>query len=170
MKKVTFGISNCNRLFYLKSCLESLLICTSDYENKEIIIVDNASIEEGTEEYLKEKESQGIKVFRQEKRDPANEFAKALNLIYENATGDYICPLQGDTQFVLKGGWLKHYVEYCEKYLYNIGSMSLDAQRMIKIDNHTPFGAFSQEDIDSEFPFFVDSTLLLLIILLITFW
>ena len=81
---VTIGIVNCNRLFYLKSCLESFLDCTQDYPNKEIIIVDNASVEEGTEEYLVEKEKQGVKVFRQLLRDPNNEFARGLNLIYRD--------------------------------------------------------------------------------------
>ena len=50
--KVTFGMVNCNRLFYLKSCLQSLIECTKDYPNKEIIVIDNASQESGTKEYL----------------------------------------------------------------------------------------------------------------------
>ena len=49
--KVSFGIVNYNRLFYLKSCLESIVDCTFDYPNTEIIDVDNASVEEGTDEY-----------------------------------------------------------------------------------------------------------------------
>ena len=101
--KVTFGIVNCNRLHYMRSCLESLLYCTDSYDNKEIIIVDNASVEQGTSEYLDEKEKQGIIVIRQEKRDPSSEFAKGLNVIIENSTGEYICPLQGDMQFIVKG-------------------------------------------------------------------
>jgi len=129
LPKVTFGIINCNRLYYLKSCLESLLYCTEDYPNKEIILIDNASTEEGTEEYLKEKEKQGVKVIRQEQRDPSNEFAKALNIVAEEATGDFICPLQGDVQFVIKGGWLKEYVEFYQQNVSRVGSILLDAQR-----------------------------------------
>ena len=136
LPKVTFGIVNCNRLFYLKSCLESLLYCTQDYENKEIIIIDNASIEEGTEDYLKEKSLQGIKVIRQEKRDPANEFAKAMNIIYTTATGEFICPLQGDMQFVLKDGWLKDYVNFYKNNLNTVGCILLDAQRNITNKQH----------------------------------
>ena len=128
---VTFGIVNCNRLFYLKSCLESLLFCTEDYPNKEIIVVDNASIEEGTEEYLLEKEKQGIRVFRQKQRDPANEFAIGLNLICKEAKGDFICPIQGDKQFTLRGGWLKEYVKFYSENMQNIGCMSFDAQRAV---------------------------------------
>ena len=84
--KVTFGFVNCNRLHYLRSCVESLLICTEDYSNKEIIIVDNASKEEGTEEYLNDLRDRGFKVFVQEERDPSNEYAKALNIIAEKPT------------------------------------------------------------------------------------
>jgi|TARA_Y100000310_G_scaffold341219_1_gene439684 glycosyltransferase involved in cell wall biosynthesis len=148
LPRVTFGVVNCNRLFYLKSCLESLIHCTEDYENKEFILIDNASIEEGTEEYLQEKEKQGIKVIRQEKRDPANEFAKALNMIVREATGDYICPVQGDIQFTVKNGWLEDYVKLYEKY-DDIGSISFDAQRNVR----NAGGMFSNLIGDSEFKF-----------------
>jgi glycosyltransferase involved in cell wall biosynthesis len=148
LPRVTFGIVNCNRLFYLKSCLESLIHCTEDYKNKEIILVDNASIEEGTKEYLQKKEEQGVRVFRQEKRDPANEFAKALNIIVREATGDYICPVQGDIQFTVKNGWLKDYVNLYKKY-DDVGCISLDAQRNVR--NLT--GMYSNLIGDSEFKF-----------------
>jgi|ETNvirnome_2_300_1030623.scaffolds.fasta_scaffold12456_2 glycosyltransferase involved in cell wall biosynthesis len=132
LPKVTFGIVNCNRLFYLKSCVESLLYCTEDYPNKEIIIVDNASNEEGTEEYLREKGGQGIKVFRQQTRDPSNEFAHALNLIVRESTGDFVCPLQGDMQFVIKGKWLHEYVNFFQENDKNIGCILFDAQRSVR--------------------------------------
>lgn len=148
LPKVTFGVVNCNRLFYLKSCLESLIHCTEDYKNKEIILIDNASTEEGTEEYLQEKENQGIRVFRQEKRDPENEFAKALNMIVREATGDYICPVQGDIQFTVKNGWLKDYVSIYEKY-DDIGCISFDAQRNVR----NAEGVYSNLIGDSEFKF-----------------
>ena len=61
--KVTFGMVNCNRLFYLKSCLQSLIECTQDYPNKEIIVIDNASQESGTKEYLNSIESDLVKVY-----------------------------------------------------------------------------------------------------------
>ena len=131
LPKVSFGIVNCNRLYYLQSCLESLLDCTKDYPNKEIIIVDNASIEEGTSEYLSEKEAQGIKVFRQLKRDPNNEFAKALNLIHRESSGEYVAMLQGDMQFILRGEWLKRYVGLFQNYEDEVGCIIFDAQRTV---------------------------------------
>ena len=154
--RVTFGIVNCNRLHYLRSCLESLIFTTESYKNKEIIVVDNSSVEEGTQEYLKEKESQGITVIRTHERDPSNEFARALNTIYENSTGEYICPLQGDMQFVLKGAWLERYVEYFEKRKEGIGCIALDAQRRSTIARRSPYAVFDESDIEADFRFFID--------------
>ena len=132
--KVSFGIVNCNRLHYLKSCLESLVVCTEDYSDKEIIVIDNASIETGTEEYLESLRQRGIKVFKTQVRDPSNEYAKALNKIVEVSTGEIICPLSGDLQFVVKGGWVKSYVDLM-KSRPDIGSIMLDAQRKVTINS-----------------------------------
>tara|TARA_A100001015_G_scaffold300106_1_gene385062 strand:- start:1923 stop:2852 length:930 start_codon:yes stop_codon:yes gene_type:complete len=130
--KVSFGFVNCNRLHYLKSCLESFLICTEDYENKEILVVDNASAELGTEQYLSELKDRGFKVFRQDDRDPSNEYAKALNILAENSTGDYVAMIPADVQFVVRGGWLSEYVEFFEKFEDTTGCISFDAQRTIR--------------------------------------
>jgi len=135
MKKVTFGIVNCNRLFYLKSCLESLLDTTKNYQNKEVFVVDNASVENGTKEYLEEIESRGIKVFRKSERNFANEFAIGLNTIISNASGDYLCMLQGDMQFVLPD-WLHDVVSFYDKNLDVVGNIMLDAQRKVTHNNH----------------------------------
>ena len=130
--KVTFGFVNCNRLFYLKSCVESFIETTTDYPNKEIIIVDNASAEAGTDEYLKSLEDRGHIVYKQEARDPSNEYAKALNFIAENATGEFVAPIPADMQFVVKGGWLKEYVDLFQKHKNTIGCISFDAQRRVR--------------------------------------
>ena len=135
MKKVTFGIVNCNRLFYLKSCFESLMETTADYENKELIVVDNASVEEGTEEYLKSLELRGVNVIRKTSRDPSNEFAIGLNEIVEKSTGDYLCLLQGDMQFILKG-WLREVVEFYELNYDVVGTFILDGQRRARISQN----------------------------------
>jgi glycosyltransferase involved in cell wall biosynthesis len=135
MKKVSFGIVNCNRLFYLKSCLESLLDTTDDYKEKEIIIVDNASVEKGTAEYLENLEARGLTVVRKNNRNPANEFAIGLNTIISRASGDYLCLLQGDMQFILPG-WLQDVVGFYEKNVDVVGSVMLDAQRRITHNSH----------------------------------
>jgi len=133
---VTFGFVNCNRLYYLKSCLESFLKCTQDYPNKEIIVVDNASIEKGTDEYLNDLKKRNIKVYKQENRDTRNEYAKALNIIVENSKGEFIAPLAADMQFTLSSGWLTEYVKFFNKYKEIIGCISFDAQRRIRLDGH----------------------------------
>jgi glycosyltransferase involved in cell wall biosynthesis len=135
MKKVTFGVVGCNRLFYLKSCIESLLDTTQEYTNKELIIVDNASVEAGTKEYLSSLEERGFTVIRKLERNPPNEFAIGLNEIFRQSSGDYVCMLQGDMQFVLPN-WLKDVIEFYEKNLDSVGSFMLDAQRRITINSH----------------------------------
>jgi len=117
------------------------MICTADYEDKEIIVVDNASTEEGTAELLDELEAMGVVVFRQKERDPSNEFAKALNLIVENARGDYVIPLQGDMQFIVQGGWLDKFVKLFEKRSEYVGCIMLDAQRRVTNTSHVYGGA-----------------------------
>jgi len=109
-----------------------LLYCTRDYNNKEIIVVDNASVEEGTKEYLDEKEAQGVRVIRQSTRNPSNEFAIALNTIVRESSGEFICPLQGDSQFVINGTWLHEYVRFFSEHRENIGCIMFDAQRSVR--------------------------------------
>lgn len=127
---VSVGIVNCNRLHYLRSCLESFLECTEDYVNKEVIVVDNASTEEGTEEYLLDLESRGHRVVRMTARDPSNEFAKGLNTIVRESSGDYVVMLQGDMQFIVRGKWLGEYVKIYEENP-GIGCITFDAQRTV---------------------------------------
>lgn len=154
MKRVTFGFVNCNRLHYLRSAVESVLECTSDYENREFIIVDNASVEPGTQEYLAEKEAQGFKVFRTTERDPSNEFAKALNLIYEQATGDFICPLQADSQFIVRGRWLSRYVALYTGREKSVGCIGFDAQRAVTLNRRKYRHTASRIGyVDDKFPF-----------------
>lgn len=150
---VTFGIVNCNRLHYLKSCFESLVFCTDDYPNREFIVVDNASIETGTAEYLTKLESAGVKVVRNAVRDPANEFAKGLNTIISLAQGEILFPLQGDMQFVIRGKWLQKYVDLVMSN-DSVGCVLLDAQRLVTHKRHE--GKMSEFVTEDEFKFVID--------------
>jgi glycosyltransferase involved in cell wall biosynthesis len=134
---VTFGIVNCNRLHYLRSCFESLYDTTADYREREFIVVDNASTETGTDAYLTLLEVRGVKVVRNAQRDPANEFAKGLNTICELAQGEFIAPLQGDMQFTVIG-WLPEYVKFYQQTPDTTGCMAMDAQRRIRHIQHSP--------------------------------
>ena len=146
MSRVTFGIVNYNRLFYLKSCAETLMESVSDYGDVEFICVDDNSKEIGTKEYLKTLQDRGWKVINQEdhrisEKDKAdsygdttymNAFSEALNIMLELATGELFVPLQGDVQFVKKN-WLKSYVELLEER-DDVGCVCLDAQRGVRLE------------------------------------
>jgi len=119
----------------LQSCFESLYDTTSGYDNREFIVVDNASVEQGTQEYLMNLEERGVKVIRKKERNPSNEFAIGLNTIISSATGDYLCMLQGDMQFVLPG-WLHDVVSFYDNNVDVVGNIMLDAQRRTTHMNH----------------------------------
>ena len=62
--------------------------------SQEIIVIDNASQESVTKEYLDSIESSLVKVYRTEKRDPSNEYARGLNTIYEKSDGEFVMLLE----------------------------------------------------------------------------
>ena len=145
--KVTVGIVNYNRLFYLKSCAKSLIESTKDFDNIEFMCVDDNSSEPGTDNFLKTLSDSGWKVFNQQEyrdgekkhsdsyndHDHAFAFFDALNLMFERSHGDLFIPLQGDMQFIRRG-WLQEYVDlFTEKE--NILSATLDAQRRVRLSN-----------------------------------
>lgn len=147
MSKVTFGIVNYNRLFYLKSCAETLMESVADYKDVEFICIDDNSKEKGTTEYLETLKERGWLVINQEehrqqekeKVDFYNDtvhmsaFSDALNIMLDKATGDYFVPIQGDIQFVKKN-WLSSYVELFEER-DDIGCICLDAQRRVRLES-----------------------------------
>ena len=143
--KVSFGIINYNRLFYLKSCAESLMESVKDYPDVEFICIDDNSREPGTQEYLQSLKDRGWIVVNQENyrkltkksihaiKDVIDEFSSALNLFYQLSTGDLLAPLQVDMQFIRKD-WLNEYVN-----LFNerddVFAIMFDAQRRVRLEN-----------------------------------
>jgi glycosyltransferase involved in cell wall biosynthesis len=143
--KITFGIVNYNRLFYLKSCAESLMASVEDYHDDiQFICVDDNSVEPGTKEYLEHLKTKNWLIINQEDRrnnekssihgnvEHIDPWAEAVNLIYENATGDLIAPLQGDMQFIRKN-WLEDYVQLY-KNNSDVFAAMFDAQRRIRLE------------------------------------
>tara|TARA_Y100000592_G_C5437986_1_gene301774 strand:- start:628 stop:1470 length:843 start_codon:yes stop_codon:yes gene_type:complete len=63
-------------------------------------------------------------------RDPSNEFAKGLNTIVRETSGEYLVMLQGDMQFTLKGEWLRRYVKLYQTSPM-VGCITFDAQRTV---------------------------------------
>ena len=147
--KITFGIINHNRLFYLKSCVKSLTN-SLDGIDSELICIDDNSVESGTKEYLDFLSRHGWKVIHQEEKrkmnkslssknniDHINPFSEALNIIHQESTGDLIVPLQGDMQFI-RNDWVREVINLFEQ-TQDIGTVILDAQRKIRLHQNCAF-------------------------------
>lgn len=153
--RVSIGIVNCNRLYYLRSQVASLIETLGGDAPlvRELIIIDNASVEPGTDEYLRNLPFMGHgcaqHVIRHEHRDPNNEFARGLNEITSIADGDVIIPLQGDSQFIRRG-WLRDALKVVERP--DCGCVVLDAQRRITHQNARLVRACSEAFIDLKRP------------------
>lgn len=136
---ISIGVVNCNRLYYLAATVDSIIETTS--KNKvELIIVDNGSIEPGTDEYVRSlidnytSETLKIIYHKQQGRDPKNEYAKALNIIALTARADLILPMPGDVQFIEKG-WVDRYIHFFKEYKDIIGCVAIDAQRKKRLES-----------------------------------
>ena len=128
--KVTIGIIGCNRLHYFRALIDSARECIQ-YDNLEWIVYDNASVEAGMKEYLDTLDFVDDLVVRKE-RSPATEHISAMNEIVHKASGEYIIFMPDDIQFVLRGEWLKDYVELAQNNP-RVGSIVLNAQRYVTL-------------------------------------
>ncbi len=91
-----------DRVALLSNCINGLLNHT-DYNNIEIIIIDNGSQEESTLTYLESLESHStIKIIRD---DSEFNFSELNNIALNYATGDYIGLINNDIS-VIKPHWL----------------------------------------------------------------
>lgn len=128
----SFGVVNCNRLFYARSQVKSLLMSLGDDAKKcELIFVDNASVETGTTEFLQNLQASDfrhVKIISNTSRDHKNEFAAALNTIVNAAQSEIIIPLQGDAQFI-RHHWLQDVLKAMSRQ--DCGSVIIDAQRNV---------------------------------------
>ncbi len=142
--KITIGIVNFNRLYYLRSCVKSLMQSIDDFKDIELICVDDGSIESGTKEYLNSIEKLGWKIIHQDERRKKNKiegvdnrchispFSEALNIIYKESSGDIIIPLQGDGQFI-RNNWLKEIIRLV-KNKKDVACIVFDAQRKKRLE------------------------------------
>ena len=140
--KISIGIVNYNRLFYLKSCAESLMATTKGHDT-ELICIDDGSIESGTANYLNELRDLNWTVINQnetrggdkksgcDNSSHINPFSEALNIIHKRSHGELVLQLQGDMQFI-RDDWLDDVLK-----LFNnrkdVGTLVLDAQRKVRL-------------------------------------
>lgn len=94
----------------LEKCISSILSST-DYENYEIVVVDNASREKLTLEYFDWLKANGHRVI---KFDFPFNFSAICNLGATQARGAYLCFLNNDTEIV-NSGWLGNLIRHAQQ-------------------------------------------------------
>jgi GT2 family glycosyltransferase/glycosyltransferase involved in cell wall biosynthesis len=131
--KVSVVVVTFNNIDLTRACLASLE-ANSDYENLEIIVVDNAS-SDGSPEFLKTWASQGANR-RLILNDDNRGFAAANNQGLAVATGEYLAMLNNDT-FVTPG-WIRTLVNHLKRDhgIGLIGPVTGNIGNEAKIDIH----------------------------------
>lgn len=103
--KISFCTTCKNRLFHLKQTLPISIINSSDYFDREFIILDYNS-EDGLYEWAKSNllhwEKAGVVKYLRTRKPQYFSAAHAKNIAHKNATGDILCNLDCDN-FVTKG-------------------------------------------------------------------
>ncbi|MDD5396687.1 MAG: glycosyltransferase family 2 protein [Candidatus Moranbacteria bacterium] len=99
-----------DKIELLQKCLESILQKTS-YENYEVILVDNNSVEEKTDEYLK-RFANNEKIKNLDYADQFN-FSAINNFAVKHAKGEYLLFLNNDTE-VISENWLEEMLKCFE--------------------------------------------------------
>ena len=103
---VSIIILNWNGMEHLEVCLKSAL--AQNYDNLEVIVVDNGSTD-GSIEYIR-KEFQGrVKLIVNSENVG---FAKGNNIGFENSSGKYVIALNNDTE--VDSNWVRSMVEVAE--------------------------------------------------------
>ncbi|MBD8684815.1 glycosyltransferase family 2 protein [Pseudomonas sp. CFBP 13719] len=107
LPKVSIIIPTRDHLALLKKCIEGVLMNT-DYNNLEVIVVDNDSTDPGTLTYLNEIQELGVVVIRY---PFAFNYAAVNNRAADVATGQFVCLLNNDIE-ILEKDWLKELVSH----------------------------------------------------------
>jgi len=93
MNSLHILIVNLNNLFYTKNCVADLMRqMDGDFD---LTVVDNASTEEGTSEYMDMLGRNGVTAVKHEERVPLNEL---WNRFYRSTQNPYLCLLNNDVR------------------------------------------------------------------------
>jgi GT2 family glycosyltransferase len=104
MIKLSLIIVSYNTRYFLKKCLESIIINTSKDFKYEVIIVDNASVDGSIEEVKKlqsKNKNDNLEIKIVENIENLG-FAKANNIAVKEAKGNYLLFLNSDTELLYK--------------------------------------------------------------------
>ena len=110
--KASVIIPTKDRYELIRNCLESL-ISKTEYDDYEVLVLDNGSSDRRVLEFLSsfEKESEKVRVLR---LDMPFNFSSLINIGVSKAKGSVICLLNNDTEVVEKD-WLKEMVSIALK-------------------------------------------------------
>jgi GT2 family glycosyltransferase len=114
--KVSIIIPTRDKSDLLSTCVYSILQNTS-FNNYEIIIVDNGSVDEKTFALFQRLQTYGVKVM---KHDAIFNFSELVNLGAGAATGDYLCLLNNDIE-VVSCDWLQELLSHAS--LHSVGAV-----------------------------------------------
>lgn len=128
LPQVSIIVPTKDKLELLGPCIGSVLELT-DYDNFEILIVDNGSVERRTADYFARlRQRQNVRVLEDHR---AYNFSAINNLAVQRARGSYLCFLNNDTE-VLEPSWLTELMRHAvrphvgavgAKLLYEDGSI-----------------------------------------------
>ena len=108
---LTVIIPTKDKLELLRPCVESVLART-DYDPYEILIVDNASVEDRTADYLAEVcKNPKVRVLSY---PGAYNYSAINNFAVAEARGSFVCLLNNDTE-VMNAGWLSEMMRYASR-------------------------------------------------------
>lgn len=122
--KILFAVITCNRLFYLKNCVNSILSFVK-LDDVDIMIIDNCTIELGFDEYVKSLPSNVI-IKRFEDRVP-NELYRAMNYAVKYCLKngiDIVNFIQDDYQFLYRLDSMLPTVMKCFKKYSRVGQIN----------------------------------------------
>ena len=103
--KVSIVIPTRDKVDLLRACVQSILERTT-YENYEIVIVDNGSVEPNTVTYLKSLTAERITTIRD---DAPFNYSRLNNRAVQASSGEMVCLLNNDIE-VLTADWLEEMV------------------------------------------------------------
>ncbi len=110
--KVSIIIPNKDSINFLKNCVNSILELTT-YNNYEIVIVENNSIDENTFKYYEElKKNPKIRVI--EYPEKGFNYSKIINFGVKNCDSEFVVQLNNDTK-LLTPNWLEKFIGFAQR-------------------------------------------------------
>lgn len=110
---VSVIIPNCGQKRMLERCLSALKAHT-DYENIEIIVVENNSSSREIFEYYKQIQGRDhVKVVRWKSGEDGFSFSKVCNYGVMKSSGEYLVFLNNDVE--VRDGWLQEFLGVCQR-------------------------------------------------------